>query len=87
MPRRRARVPRRPFHLIARLQEAEQELTRTQSRIAAAENQLVNAERQMHASEARAVHAEKAVSQIEDAIREQLMGLQKNLTARSSRAA
>jgi chromosome segregation ATPase len=83
----RARAEATLSHLIGRLQEAEQELTRTQSRIAAAENQLVNAERQMRAAEARAIHAEKAVSQIEDAIREQLMGLQRNLTARSTRAA
>jgi chromosome segregation ATPase len=83
----RARAETTLAQLMARLQEAEQELTRTQSRIAAAENQLVNAERQMHAAEARAVHAEKAVGQIEDAIREQLMGLQRNLTTRSTRAA
>ncbi len=73
--------------LIARLQEAEDELERTQSRIAAAENQLANADRQMRAAEARAIHAEQAVSQIEDAIRAQLVGLQRNLTTRSTRAA
>jgi chromosome segregation ATPase len=73
--------------LNARLQEAERELTRTQSRIAAAENQLANAERQMRAAETRAINAEKAVNQIEDAIRTQLVGLQRNLTGRSTRAA
>jgi hypothetical protein len=73
--------------LNARLQEAERELARTQSRIASAENQLANAERQMRAAEARAINAEKAVNQIEDAIRTQLVGLQRNLAERSVRAA
>jgi chromosome segregation ATPase len=73
--------------LSARLQEAERELTRTQSRIAAAENQLANAERQVRAAETRAINAEKAVNQIEDAIRTQLVGLQRDLTRRSTRAA
>jgi chromosome segregation ATPase len=73
--------------LSAKLQEAEQELTRTQSRVAATERRLADAERQIQVAETRAVNAEKAVSQIEDAIRTQLVGLQENLTARSIRAA
>jgi chromosome segregation ATPase len=73
--------------LSARLQEAERELTRTQSRIGTAETHLANAERQMRAAENRATNAEKAVGQIEDAIRSQLVGLQRNLTGRSVRAA
>jgi chromosome segregation ATPase len=73
--------------LSAKLQEAEQELGRTQSRIVAAERRLADAERGMRAAETRAANAEKAVSQIEDAIRTQLVGLQKNLTGRSIRAA
>jgi len=73
--------------LSGRLQEAEQELGRTQSRIVATERRLADAERQMRAAETRAANAEKAVSQIEDAIRTQLVGLQKNLTGRSIRAA
>jgi hypothetical protein len=48
---------------------------------------LADAERQMRAAETRAANAEKAVSQIEDAIRTQLVGLQKNLTGRSIWAA
>jgi chromosome segregation ATPase len=66
------------FKLSAKLQEAEQELERTQSRIAATERRLADAERQIQTAETRAVNAEKAVSQIEDAIRTQLVGLQKN---------
>jgi chromosome segregation ATPase len=73
--------------LSTRLQEAERELTRTQAQIAAAETQLENAEQRMRAAETRAVNAEKAVNQIEDAIRTQLIGLQKNLTRGSARAA
>jgi chromosome segregation ATPase len=73
--------------LTGRLQEAEDELARARSRIAAAENQLANTEHQMRAAEARAIHAEQAVGQIEDAIRDQLLGLQRNLTTRSTRAA
>jgi chromosome segregation ATPase len=73
--------------LSAKLQEAEQELARTQSRIVSAERRLADAERQIQTAETRAVNAEKAVSQIEDAIRTQLVGLQKNLTGRSIRAA
>jgi chromosome segregation ATPase len=72
--------------LSARLQEAERELSRAQSRMATAEAQLANAERQMRAAENRAVNAEKAVSQIEDAIRSELVGLKRNLTGRSPRA-
>jgi chromosome segregation ATPase len=73
--------------LSARLQETERELTRAQSRIVGAENQLANTEWQLKAAETRAINAEKAVNQIEDAIRTQLVGLQKNLTTRSIRAA
>jgi uncharacterized coiled-coil protein SlyX len=73
--------------LSARLQEAERELARTQARLVAAENRLADAEHQLHAAEARATHADKAVSQIEDAIRAQIMGLQRNLTARAKNAA
>jgi chromosome segregation ATPase len=73
--------------LSARLQEAEREISRTQSRIATTESQLANAERQMRAAENRAVNAEKAVSQIEDAIRSELVGLKRTLTGRSVRAA
>jgi chromosome segregation ATPase len=73
--------------LTSKLQEAGQELARTQSRIVATERRLADAERQIQAAETRAVNAEKAVTQIEDAIRTQLVGLQKNLTARSMRAA
>ena len=73
--------------LGGRLQEAERELERTQSRIVATERRLADAERQMRAAETRAANAEKAVSQIEDAIRTQLVGLQKSLTGRSIRAA
>jgi chromosome segregation ATPase len=73
--------------LDGRLQEAERELAHTQTRLAAAEAQLAGAEQRMRAAEARAIHAEKAVNQIEDAIRTQLVGLQKNLTRGSARAA
>jgi hypothetical protein len=41
----------------------------------------------MRAAETRAFNAEKAVNQIEEAIRTQLVGLQKNPTGRSIRAA
>jgi chromosome segregation ATPase len=73
--------------LSARLHEAERELARTKSRITAAVAQLANAEQHMKAAETRAFNAEKAVNQIEEAIRTQLVGLQKNLTGRSIRAA
>ena len=73
--------------LGVRLQEAERELTRTQSRNAAAEIQLKNAEQRAKAAEARAISAEKAASQIENAIRTHLAGLQSDLTRRSARAA
>jgi chromosome segregation ATPase len=71
----------------AKLQEAERELARTQSRIATAESQLAQAEQHMRAAETRAINAEKAVSQIEEAIRTQLVGLQRHLSGRSVRAA
>jgi chromosome segregation ATPase len=71
----------------ARLHEAERELTQTQSRIAAAETQLANAEQRVRAAEARAVSAEKAMRQIENAIRSQLVGLQRDLVKRSTSVA
>jgi chromosome segregation ATPase len=73
--------------LSARLQEAERELARTQARLVAAENRLANAEHQLHAAESRASQADNAVNQIEDAIRAQIMGLQRNLVARNRNAA
>jgi hypothetical protein len=73
--------------LGARLQEAERELTRMQSRNAAAEIQLKKAEQRAKAAEARAISAETAASQIENAIRTHLAGLQSDLTRRSARAA
>ena len=73
--------------LSARLQEAERELARTQSRLVAAENRLAEAEHQLRGAEARASQADNAVNQIEDAIRAQIMGLQRNLTARTRNAA
>ena len=74
--------------LSASLKQAEQELARTQSRVAATERRLADAERALRAAETRAINAEKAVSQIEDAIRSQLVGLQKDLAGgRSIRAA
>jgi chromosome segregation ATPase len=73
--------------LSARLQEAERELARTQSRLVAAENKLAEAEYQLHAAQVRATQSDKAVVQIEDAIRAQIVGLQRNLAARSRNAA
>jgi chromosome segregation ATPase len=73
--------------LSARLQEAERELARTQARLVDAEGRLAEAEYQLRAAEARASHADKAVTQIEDAIRAQIIGLQRNLTARTRNAA
>jgi chromosome segregation ATPase len=69
--------------LSARLHEAEQELARTQSRIAAADAQLEH----MRAAETRAFNSEKALNQIEDAIRTQLVGLKRSLPGSSVRAA
>jgi chromosome segregation ATPase len=71
----------------AKLQEAERELARTESRIANAEIQLSNAEQRMRAAEMRAINAEKAVKQIEQAIVNQLVGLERGLTRRSANAA
>ena len=71
----------------ARLHEAERELARTKLRITAAEAQLTNAQQNMRSAEERAFNAEKAVSQIVDAIRIQLIGLQKNQIGRSTHAA
>jgi septal ring factor EnvC (AmiA/AmiB activator) len=73
--------------LRARLQEVERELTRTQARCGAAEKQLADAEQRMRAAETRAIDAEKAVNQVEDAVRVQLVGLQRNLIRGSARAA
>jgi chromosome segregation ATPase len=73
--------------LNMRLEEAEREVARTRSRIAAAEAELADAENHMRAAEARAINAEKAVTQIEDAIRTQLVGLHRNLTGQPFRAA
>jgi chromosome segregation ATPase len=76
----RARAEDTTARLGARLQEAERELERTQARTVAAENKLADAEHQVRSAEARAAQAEKAVTQINDAIRAQLLGLQRNLT-------
>jgi hypothetical protein len=73
--------------LSARLQEAERELARTQARLVATENRLGDAEHQLRTAEVRATQADKAVNQIEDAIRAQIVGLQRNLTARARNAA
>jgi len=73
--------------LSARLQEAERELARSQARVVAAENRLADAEYQLRAAEARASHSEKAVNEIEDAIRTEIVGLQRNLAARTRNAA
>ena len=43
-------------------------------------NKLADTERQMRSAEARAMQAEKAVTQINDAIRAQLLGLQRSQT-------
>jgi chromosome segregation ATPase len=66
--------------LSARLQEAERELEHTQARVVAAENKLAHAVHHVRSVEARAIQAEKAVTQINDAIRAQLLGLQRNPT-------
>jgi chromosome segregation ATPase len=76
----RARAEDTMVRLTARLQEAERELERAQVHIVTAENKLADAERQAHSAEARAMQAEKAVVQINDAIRAQLLGLQRNPT-------
>jgi chromosome segregation ATPase len=73
--------------LGARLQEAERQLARTQALLVAAENRFADAEHQLRAAEVRANQSEKAVGQIEDAIRAQIVGLQRNLTARTRNAA
>jgi hypothetical protein len=71
----------------AKLQEAERELARTESRIANAEIQLANAEQRMRAADIRAINAERAVKQIEQAIVNQLVGLERGLTRQSANAA
>jgi chromosome segregation ATPase len=76
----RARAEDTLVRLTARLQEAERELEHTR---VSAENKLAGAERQVRSAEARAMQAEKAVkavTQINDAIRTQLLGLHRNLT-------
>jgi uncharacterized coiled-coil protein SlyX len=72
----RARAEDTTARLGARLQEAERELERTQARTVAVQNKLADAEHQVRSAEARAAQAEKAVTQINDAIRAQLLGLQ-----------
>jgi chromosome segregation ATPase len=76
----RARAEDTMVGLSARLQEAERELERTQARTVTSENKLADAEHRVRSAEARAIQAEKAVTQIDDAIRTQLLGLQRNLT-------
>jgi chromosome segregation ATPase len=76
----RARAEDTMVGLSARLQEAERELERTHARTVASENKLADAEHRVRSAEARAIQAEKAVTQIDDAIRTQLLGLQRNLT-------
>jgi chromosome segregation ATPase len=76
----RAQAEDTMVRLHARLQEAARELERTQARVAAAENKLADAEHRVRSAEGRAIQAEKAVTQIDDAIRAQLLGLQRNLT-------
>ncbi len=66
--------------LTARLQETERELELSQARIISAENKLADVERRVRSAEARAMQAENAVTQINDAIRAQLLGLQRNPT-------
>ena len=73
--------------LSARLQEAERELTRTQTRLAVTEKKLTEAEHQLRTAEARATYADNAVAEIEDAIRAQIVGLQRNVAARTRNAA
>jgi chromosome segregation ATPase len=75
------------YKVSAKLHEAERELARTQSRIANAEIQLTNAEQRMRAAEVRAINSDKAVKQIEQAIVNQLVGLETGLTRRSANAA
>jgi chromosome segregation ATPase len=76
----RARAEDTMARLSARLQEAERELEHTQARVVAAENKLAHAVHHVRSVEARAIQAEKAVTQINDAIRAQLLGLQRNPT-------
>jgi chromosome segregation ATPase len=76
----RARAEDTVARLSARLQEAERELKHTHARVVAAENKLAHTVHHVRSVEARAIQAEKAVTQIDDAIRAQLLGLQRNLT-------
>jgi hypothetical protein len=70
-----------------RLEDAEEELSRTGSRIRAAEAELARAEDRIKATEVRALTAERAFKQLEQAIRAQLIGLEKSMSARPAHAA
>ena len=70
-----------------RLEDTEEELERTGFRIRAAEAELARAEDRIKATEARALTAERAFKQLEQAIRAQLIGLEKSISARSAHAA
>jgi chromosome segregation ATPase len=70
-----------------RLEDTEEELERTGFRIRAAEAELAGAEDRIKATEARALTAERAFKQLEQAIRAQLIGLEKSMSARSAHAA
>jgi chromosome segregation ATPase len=76
----RARAEDTLARLTAQLHEAQREWESGQTRIVTAENKLADAERQMRSAEVRAMQAEKAVAQINDAIRAQLLGLQRDPT-------
>jgi chromosome segregation ATPase len=76
----RTRAEDTMVRLTARLQETERELELSQARIISAENKLADVERRVRSAEARAMQAENAVTQINDAIRAQLLGLQRNPT-------
>jgi chromosome segregation ATPase len=71
----------------ARVQDAERKLAAALSRNAAVEAQLASTQQRLGVAEARAVKAEKSVHQIEDAIRTQLVGLQRNLNIGPARVA
>jgi exonuclease VII large subunit len=64
--------------LTAKLQEIEQEMEQTASRIAAAEAQVTDAEQRANIAEMRATEAENALRRIEEVIRAQI--LDKRLT-------
>jgi chromosome segregation ATPase len=73
--------------LVARVKELERALAHTTAEKAKAEAQHAEAQKRLTVAEARAVTAENTATQIENLIRIQLMGLQKRLTSRPSRAA